>query len=95
MTLRLQADEDGTLAGIRLNEREFRDLQGLQDHIVGLLGDDGDPSAEVKFDCDYQLDYEHVIAAITVVSGRKGLDGNVVKLVEKIKFSPPRLAPPG
>jgi hypothetical protein len=31
-----------------------------------------------------------VIEAITAVSGTVGPDGQVIKLVEKIKFAPPR-----
>ena len=48
------------------------------------------PSAEVELDCDYDLKYENVIEAITAVSGDVSPDGQVIKLVEKIKFSPPR-----
>jgi hypothetical protein len=37
------------------------------------------------------LDYEHVIAAITAVSGYASPDdGRVIKLIERIQFAPPR-----
>ena len=52
-------------------------------------------TAEVELDCDYDLRYEHVISAITAVSGFVDDGGNVVKLVEKIKFAPPRTAASG
>ena len=46
---------------------------------------------EIEFDCDYNLRYEYVIQAMTAVSGYIR-DGQVVKLVEKIKFTPPQVA---
>ena len=36
-------------------------------------------------------DYEYVIQCITAVSGYVNAHGEVVKLVEKLKFSPPAL----
>ena len=50
-------------------------------------------SAEVTIDADYNLDYENVIKCITHVSGEKDAAGHITKMVEKIKFAPPR--PPG
>ena len=44
-------------------------------------------STEIEFDCDYNLRYEYVVQAMTAVSGYVH-DGQVVKLVEKIKFTP-------
>ena len=44
----------------------------------------------MELDCDYELHYEHVIAAVTAVSGYVDPNDTVVKLVEKIKFAPPR-----
>jgi biopolymer transport protein ExbD len=69
----------------------------LRQEVISRVGDDRGPgsiasTAEVEIDADYNLDYEHVIAAITSVSGyvsptdRK----SVVKLIEKVKFAPPR-----
>ena len=61
-----------------------------------MLGPDRGPgsiqsTAEVELDADYQLKYEYVVNAITSVSGY--VEGNkIVKLVEKIKFAPPREA---
>jgi len=67
----------------------------LQRKIIELIGDDRGPgsyqeTAEVELDCDFQLDYVYVIEAITAVSGYIDDNGNLVKLVEKIKFAPPR-----
>jgi biopolymer transport protein ExbD len=97
MTLRVLADEEGHIAGIRLNERSFENWDTLQQHIITILGDETGPGsireqAEVELDCDYGLHYEHVIAAITAVSGYVE-NGRVFKLVENIKFAPPRGSP--
>ena len=103
MKIRLTADDSGGLSGVYLNERAIPYLAGsrvpmmpLRNEIVEIIGHDRGPGtyqeqAEVELDCDYRLHYSHVIDAITAVSGY--IDSNttdVVKLVEKIKFSPPR-----
>ena len=94
MKLRMRADGNGNLVDLVLNERSFSGatrFEQLHRHIAGLVGDGSmAASAEVELDCDYGLKYEYVIAAITSVSGEVSGDGQVIKLVEKIKFSPPR-----
>ena len=70
-------------------------MDSLRNEIIAIIGDDRGPgsiqeTAEVELDCDYGLNYEHVIEAITAVSGYIDDNDNVVKLVEKIKFAPPR-----
>jgi len=96
MKVRLLASSNGNLAQIKLNDQNFNvDFNRLHDYIISLIGDDRGPgsvqeTAEVELDCDYNLKYEYVIKAITAVSGYIGADGNIVKLVEKIKFAPPR-----
>jgi biopolymer transport protein ExbD len=62
--------------------------------IREIVKDDVGPGStasktEVEFDCDPHLHYEYTMRAITAVSGY--LQGDrVVRLVEKIKFSPRR-----
>jgi biopolymer transport protein ExbD len=94
MKVRMRADGNGNLVELVLNERAFSGptrWKQLHNHIASLVGDGSlAASAEVELDCDYALKYEHVIEAITAVSGTIGADGQIVKLVEKIKFSPPR-----
>jgi biopolymer transport protein ExbD len=94
MKLRLRADASGNLAELQLNDRTFSGAdrwQQLHNHIAGLVGDERlAAAAEVELDCDYGLKYEHVMEAITAVSGSVGEGGRIIKLVEKIKFSPPR-----
>ena len=97
MKVRLRAGGGGVLAGMSLNDKGVGTMEALRLEIIGVVGDDRGPgsiqeTAEVELDCDYGLRYEHVIQAITAVSGYIDDTGNVVKLVEKSKFAPPRQA---
>jgi biopolymer transport protein ExbD len=91
--LRLRADAAGNLTELLAGERSFTGpdrFQQITRYVEDYVGDAGlITSAEVELDCDYRLKYEHVIDTITAVSG-KVVDGRIVKLVEKIRFAPPR-----
>ncbi len=76
--------------------RYVRPTLGISaDDEVGrsLIGDDAGPGSvgdlEVEIDCDYQLRYAATIAAVTAVSGYVDSQGNIIKLIEKIRFVPP------
>jgi biopolymer transport protein ExbD len=91
--IRLIANKDGTLAGMRMGERPLASFGELNKEIIALVG--GSAAAaenvEVELDCDYGLHYDNVVRAISAVSGYIDPQTNtVVKLVEKIKFAPPR-----
>src|SRR4051794_3699506 len=92
--VRMRADASGRLTDLALNDRTFNGpdrWRQLHNHIASLVGEGNlAASAEVELDCDFNLRYEHVIEAITAVSGSVTPDGQVIKLVEKIKFAPPR-----
>ena len=95
MKLRLTSDDSGQLSSIVLNERKFESFDQLHQHVLSLLGEETGPGnllegAEVEMDCDYDLRYEYVIAAISAVSGERLDKEHIVKLIEKIKFAPPR-----
>jgi biopolymer transport protein ExbD len=97
LKLRLMADSDGRLASLSLNQVPFpaHDWQVLQRHLLRLVGSESGPgslreSLEVEIDCDYQLRYQHAIAAVTAVSGIRSEAGDIVPLLEHVKFSPPR-----
>lgn len=100
INVKLRADSNGNLAGIVANDRNFGiNFRDLHNYIRQTIGDGGGPGAaaeqEVEFDCDYGLHYRHVVEALTAVSGYVDDQGNVVKLIEKIKFTPPKAPPPG
>jgi biopolymer transport protein ExbD len=106
--LRLTAAPDGSLRAMRLDEQTLATgvasaaeteaaFAALHREVLARVGDDRGPGsiaaqAELEIDCDYELDYEHVIAAITAVSGYAAPQENdgIVRLIESIKFAPPR-----
>jgi biopolymer transport protein ExbD len=100
MKVRLTSDGTGRLSSMKLNDRPFANgkagFESLRGEIARILTSGGQSgpgsvqsTAEVELDCDYNLKYTYVIEAIDAVSGYRTNDG-IVKLVEKIKFSPPR-----
>ena len=81
LKLRLRADPQGRIASISMNDIDLgTDFDQLRANVIGMIGT-GSPVDNLR--------YEHVIQAITAVSGYK--DGEeVVKLIERIKFAKPR-----
>ncbi len=93
--VKLLADAQGALAGIRMGERGLARFSDLNNEIMRLVGGSAGPNAaespfEVEIDADYNLRYENVVAAITAVSGYVDKDGHIIKLIDKLKFSPPK-----
>ncbi len=92
----LTAGQNGGLAGVKLNEEEIQSagdiFSELNDRIVAMVNT-SEPGqaqdAEVELGFDYDLKYEYVVSAITAVTGYLDEDDKPVKLIEKIKFSPP------
>jgi len=100
LKLRLTSDANGNLVSVQLNDRDFnmpKRWERLTSHLLGMVTTDqpAGQDAEVELDCDYHLKYEHVIAAITAVSGYQDANKEVHTLIEKIKFSPPKEGPEG
>jgi biopolymer transport protein ExbD len=96
-TLRL--DQQTLQANMTKPEEVEGAFRALHQEVIARVGDARGPgsiaaTAEVEIDADYELDYQNIIAAITAVSGYVVPDENktVVKLIEKIKFAPPRKA---
>jgi len=92
--IKLSAKPDGTLDGISMNGNPLADFNELQKKVVELVGTGRGPDSladktEVEMDCDYGLNYADVVRAITAVSGTVQ-DGQVVELIKKIKFAPPK-----
>ena len=103
LKVRLVCGEGGRLRAIRLGDRTLSKKEGFKElhlQIREIVGDQGGPGSvaettEVELDCDYDLRFEYVIDAISAVSGYVADDGrSIVKLIEKIKFAPPRGGPP-
>ena len=94
MKVRMRADANGNLVDLTMGDRSFSGpdrFKQLHRQVASLVGEGSmAASAEVELDCDFNLKYEYVIEAITAVSGSVGPDGQTIKLVEKIKFAPPR-----
>jgi biopolymer transport protein ExbD len=91
MDLRLMADPDGALKTIRLNDRYFSDFDSLHTFVLGLAAersnmDEPFDGFVVVLNCDEQLDYKHVIDAITAVTGDLRSDGTRVELISSIRF---------
>lgn len=94
LKVRLAAGPKGELAGIFVNGRR---LAGGTNAALAQLRAEAksyavDPAgqkidaAEVEIDADANLNYQHVMDAITQVSGYRTPDGKMVKLIERIKF---------
>ena len=86
LKVRMRADSKGKLAGVQLGtntldkKAPFRDLHA---QVRDIVGDQSGPGSVA----------EYVIEAITAVSGYIDPQGNVHKMIEKIKFAPPRGGP--
>lgn len=94
--VRLIANPDGTIGNILFNNESYGvEFDAVRNRVIAFLTPDRSPgslaeSAEIELDCDYDLHYDEVVKAVTAVSGYVKDNGEVEKLVEKIKFSPPR-----
>jgi biopolymer transport protein ExbD len=94
--LRLKADASGNLADIVVNDSQSfgKDFAKLRTFVMqmtpgGAKGPGDKDGPEVELDLDYHLRYEHVINAITSVTGHRQGD-DIIRLVNRIKFAPPR-----
>jgi biopolymer transport protein ExbD len=92
--VRIDADAQGNVAAIWLGERRLQTFAALQSELLAIVGDTTGPDsaraqAEVELGFDYDLRYEHAVAAITAVKGYIN-QGQVVKLIERVRFAPQR-----
>jgi biopolymer transport protein ExbD len=93
--VKLQATPEGKLTSILMNDKNLgTDFQQLRLQIIGIVGGDAGPGSaasevECELDCDYNLHYDNVMKAIDAVSGYRE-NGQIVKLIQKIRFSPPK-----
>jgi hypothetical protein len=93
----MKAGPNGELADMQLGGRSFGNgpdaFLRLHQQIRGMVNDAGGPGTaddlEIEIDCDYDLNYEHVMRAITAITGYIE-NGQPHKLIERIKFTPPK-----
>lgn len=90
--VRMVANPNGTLQAIRLGDRTLGGFPALHNEVMSIVGGNRAMAdqVEVELDCDYNLNYDNVVNAITAVSGHMDAEGHIIKMVEKIKFAPPR-----
>jgi biopolymer transport protein ExbD len=93
--IHLKANDAGECTRVVLADLEFSGADRwdrVHNHLARVVGEGNLASeAEVELHCDPQLHYEHAMAAITAVSGRINPgDGEIIRLIDKIKFSPVR-----
>ena len=91
LQLRLTADTEGALRGIRCNGRRFADFDQLHRFVLELAVERTGlktplDDLTVDLDCDEQLDYKHVIDAVTAVTGHLQGDGKRIDLIRQIRF---------
>jgi biopolymer transport protein ExbD len=82
------AAEDGSLAEIRLNRQLVKDMPTLRARALELISGDRLLAAELEADlhCDEGLLYQHTIAAITALTGRRDAAGRIEPLIRKVRF---------
>jgi biopolymer transport protein ExbD len=96
LKVRLRSDAKGNLTGIIMGRRKITGFKDLQNHIRDVARLDRGPAGgagglEVEIDCDYNLRYEYVVKVLTSVTAYVSDDRHtIVRLAEKIRFSPPR-----
>jgi biopolymer transport protein ExbD len=96
LRLVIKAAPTGELADLQLAGRSFgngRDaFARLQQYVrTQVVAEGGEAAAEqeVEIDADYDLNYDYIVRAITAVTGYVE-GGERHKLIERIKFTPPR-----
>ncbi len=105
VTVALTSTSTGELSGIRFGEAKVKDMAALRAAVFqyvnmseasyqeALAGGDVPEfrdDLEIELDCDSQLRYRYAIQAITAVTGYLNGDDQIVKMVDKVKFTPPR-----
>jgi len=96
LSVRLAANDDGSLSGVFFGQRNLGTgpaaFEQLNTEILKVIGRPGDPITKdlaVEIDADYELHFSNVINAVGACTGRiDKRSGKVVKYIEKIKFKP-------
>jgi biopolymer transport protein ExbD len=90
--LLLNSDESGGLKAIRLNDKPMDSIVQVHKELRRIV-ESVDVATRSEFSltiqADTQLSYKHTMAAVTAASGYRDGD-TIVKLIEKVKFAPPK-----
>ena len=105
LAVKLTADQSGQLTQIGIPQRQIPVTAGdmaqvkaafatLRQEVLAFVGNDTGPNSireagEAEIDADPHLHYRYVIETVTHVSGYRQGEA-VVKLLQKIRFKPPR-----
>jgi hypothetical protein len=84
----LTAGPGGSLAGVRVGDENLAaTTQALRAKFERLAAEDPNSAEHVEVDlvCDDDLQYEHMLAALTAVSGKREA-GKVVPLVKDVRI---------
>ena len=96
--IQLTSDANGNLTNIYFKYIEERalgpDFGKLRAEAIQLVSPDAGPSAsseqlEVEIEADYNLDYKYAVDAMTAVTGYRDDDGQIITLIEQVRFIPP------
>jgi biopolymer transport protein ExbD len=93
--VRLVAAPNGQLARVELGRRNLGSGPEAIDRLNGeiLRISQINEAPEVEIDADYNLDYAHVVRAISACTGTVDpRTGELVRYVQRIRFAPPRRA---
>jgi biopolymer transport protein ExbD len=97
LRLSIAADDAGDVKAMRLGSVDLppADWQELQRRVVVLAGTQHSPGARehalsVQVACDYNLRYDHALAAVSAVSAMRTPEGQIVPLIEKVSLLPSR-----
>lgn len=94
LRVRLQADPDGNLTRLALNEFDCDgSFEGLRSQLARRLAEAAGrglilEAAELELDCDYNLRYDYVLRCLDAVSGITDQRGNRLPLIERIRLAP-------
>ncbi len=89
LIVRLQADPDGQLESIKLNDQPVNSLDDLNQQIRQLCSRTAPASRKslsATIYCEANLPYETLVDAVTAVSGYVDQDKYRVKLIENVRF---------
>ncbi len=91
ITVRMLANDDGSLAGLFYGDTPLgTDFQALRNRVLSEVNRRGGPTeadVDVELAPDDHLRYEHVMAAITAVTGQIR-NGAVYRICDQVKFAP-------